>query len=58
MNTRQTIIKDFFNVAVMTWLLLLVYELLSPGSVQRHLNLEFYFYFLFILFIFRQIAKF
>ncbi len=58
MNTRKKIIQDFFSVAFVTWLLLVVYELLSPGAVQRHLNLEFYFYFLLLLFIFRQIIKF
>lgn len=58
MNTRKVIIKDFFNIAFITWLILLVYELLSPGAVQRFVNLEYYFYFLLVIFIFRQIVKF
>ncbi len=58
MNNRKIIIKDFFNTAFITWLLLLVYELLSPGAVQRYINLEYYFYFLLLIFVFRQILKF
>lgn len=58
MNNRKAIIKDFFNAALITWLLLLAYELLDPGAVQRFLNLEYYFYFLLLIFIFRQTLKF
>jgi hypothetical protein len=58
MNNRKTIVKDFFNTALVTWLVLLAYELLNPGAVHRYLNLEYYFYFLLLLFIFRQILKF
>jgi hypothetical protein len=58
MNNRKKIIQDFFSVAFGTWLLLLLYELLSPGAVQRYINLEYYFYFLLLIFIFRQIVRF
>lgn len=58
MNTRKKIIQDFFNVAFSTWILLVLYELLSPGAVQRNINLEYYFYFLLLIFIFRQIVRF
>ncbi len=57
MNIRKIIIKDFFNTAFVLWLLLLLYELLRPGAVQRYLNLEYYFYFLLLLFIFLQTNK-
>ncbi len=58
MNIRKKIIQDFFTVAFITWLVLLIYELLSPGAVQRYINLEYYFYLLLLVFIFRQIIKF
>lgn len=57
MNTRKIIIQDFFNTAFGLWLVLLIYELLQPGAVQRYLNLEYYFYFLLLLFIFHQASK-
>lgn len=45
----RKIIKELFIVALATWLVLLFWELLSPGSVHRFINLEYWFYGLLIL---------
>lgn len=45
----RKIFKELFIIALVTWLILLVWELLSSGSVHRFINLEFYFYGLLVL---------
>ena len=45
----RKISKELFIIALVTWLILVVWELLSPGSVHRFINLEFYFYGLLLL---------
>jgi hypothetical protein len=42
----RQIYRDFFTVALITWLLLVLVELLDSGAVQRFINLEYWFYFL------------
>ena len=50
-------IKNFFNAALSTWLILLGFELARPGMVQRFINLEYWFFALLILFILLKIFK-
>ena len=57
MSKKHIIIKDFFNAALCTWLVLLIFELARPGMVQRFLNLEYWFFGLLILFILLKIFK-
>ncbi|MDP2812118.1 MAG: hypothetical protein Q8O32_00280 [bacterium] len=57
MNTFGIIINDFFKTAFVTWLLLVIFELLNPGMVQRFINLEYYFYLLILIFILAQKLK-
>ncbi len=57
MIVKQQIIKDFFNTALITWLLLLVFEFSRAGSVQRFINLEYYFYFLLFIFLLKRFIK-
>lgn len=45
------VIKDFFNVALATWLILVAFEFSKPGMVQRFINLEYWFYILVIIYI-------
>lgn len=51
MQNYKLIIKDFFKVALWLWLVLVLLEILFPGSINRFLNLELYFYALVIFFI-------
>ncbi len=51
MQNYKLIIKDFFKVALWLWLVLVLLEILFPGSINRFLNLEIYFYALAIFFI-------
>jgi len=44
-------LKDFWNTAFITWLILTLLELFNPGWVQRFINLEYWFYALFFMFI-------
>jgi len=50
-----TIVKDFFKTALIVWLLLVFFELVNPGMVQRFVNLEIYLYFLVLVYIFNKI---
>lgn len=56
MGSGQIILKDFRQVATLTWLVLVIYELYQAGAVQRFVNLEYYFYFLFFLWLIEVIA--
>lgn len=51
MTKRYIIVKDFFEAALGTWVVLLIFELARPGMVQRFINLEYWFYGLLIIFI-------
>jgi hypothetical protein len=51
MRTTFLLVKDFFNVALGTWLILVIFELSKPGMVQRFINLEYWFYILVIIYI-------
>lgn len=51
MDFTYRIIKDFWNIALGTWLLLLIIEFSRPGRVQRFINLEYWFYFLFFFYL-------
>jgi len=55
MKIFAIITKDFFRIALITWLILALLELLNPGMVQRFINLEIYFYILIIICIFNKI---
>ena len=58
MKKHILIIKDFFEVALGTWVILLAFELVHPGMVYRLINLEYYFYFLIVVyFVYRLIKK-
>jgi len=58
MRTPYLLVRDFFNISLGTWVILLVLEIFNPGMVQRYLNLEYYFYFLLIIFIiYRTVRK-
>jgi len=54
MKTINIIIGDFFKVSIITWFILLSFELLNPGMVQRFINLEIYFYILILVYIFNK----
>ncbi|PWB38317.1 MAG: hypothetical protein C3F02_04910 [Parcubacteria group bacterium] len=45
------LIKDFWNTALVTWLILVIMELFNPGTVARLINLEYWFYFLFFSYL-------
>ena len=49
-------LKDFFQAALLTWIVLVILELLNPGMVHRFINLEFYFYGLIIIYIFYRLG--
>jgi len=55
MKTFVTISKDFFRIALVTWLLLVFFEFVNPGMSHRFINLEIYLYFLIIVYIFNKI---
>ena len=55
MIVKKQIIQDFFNIALITWFLLLIFELSRSGSVQRFVNLEYYFYFLILVFVVKRL---
>ncbi|MCB9802578.1 hypothetical protein H6761_00985 [Candidatus Nomurabacteria bacterium] len=46
LRTTRKIYRDFFTVALCTWLLLVIVEFIDRGSVHRFINLEYWFYFL------------
>lgn len=46
--TVKKIYREFFTVALATWLFLLVVEFIDRGSVHRFINLEYGFYFLLV----------
>ncbi len=51
MHLVYKIIKDFWQTAFLTWLILLILEMFKAGMVQRFINLEYYFYFLFLFYL-------
>lgn len=51
------LLKDLFNIALGTWLVLLFLELVNSGMVIRYINLEYYFYILIVLFIINRLEK-
>ena len=51
MKLLYKIVKDLFNISLITWFILVMLELSKNGSVQRFINLEYYLYFLTFLFI-------
>jgi len=58
MKLRYRIIKDLFNISLITYLILIILEFIKVGSVQRFINLEYYLYYLIFLFIiYRILAK-
>ncbi|MFA5126577.1 MAG: hypothetical protein WC465_01070 [Patescibacteria group bacterium] len=57
MKLRNIILNDFFNVAWLAWLFLLIVEIIWPGSVHRIINLEYYLYFLIFIFILTRLSK-
>ena len=57
MTKRYIVVKDFFEAALGTWIVLLLFELARPGMVQRFINIEYWFYGLIIIFIFLKIFK-
>jgi len=58
MKLRYRIIKDLFNISLITYLILIILEFMKVGLVQRFINLEYYLYYLIFLFIiYRILAK-
>jgi len=53
----RKIIKELFVISLATWLILVVWELLVAGAVQRFLNLEYWFYFLLILSLYLRLTS-
>ncbi len=53
----RKLIKELFVIALAVWLLLVVWELSSSGSVQRFINLEYWFYFLLLLGIYLRLTS-
>ncbi len=51
MKLLYKIVKDLFNISLITWFILVMLELSKNGLVQRFINLEYYLYFLTFLFI-------
>lgn len=51
------LVYDFWQVAFYTWFLLLIFELLRSGAVQRFINLEYYFYGLIFVYIISRFLK-
>jgi len=51
MSFFYLVIKDFFRVAVTTWVVLVAIEVARPGVVQRLINLEYFFYVLLAIFL-------
>lgn len=54
---KQQIIQDFFNTALILWLIFILLEISRPGSVQRFINLEYYFYFLLLVLLYRRLLR-
>ena len=58
MKLLYKIVKDLFNISLITWFILVMLELSKNGLVQRFINLEYYLYYLIFLFIiYRILAK-
>ena len=57
MRIAEVFIRDFFNTALATWLVLLSLELWQPGMIERQVNLEYYFYGLIFLYILYRLVK-
>ena len=58
MKLIYKIIKDLFNISLITYLILIILEFMKVGLVQRFINLEYYLYYLIFLFItYRILAK-
>ncbi len=55
MKLRYRIIKDLFNISLITYLILIILEFMKVGLVQRFINLEYYLYYLIVLFIIYRI---
>jgi len=58
MKIFKKIIKDLFNISLVTWIILVILEFIKVGMVQRIINLEYYLYYLILLFIiYRVLSK-
>ncbi len=56
MSIAYRMLKDFWQTALATWLILVLFELLRPGMVQRFINLEYWLYSLIVLYIILRIV--
>jgi hypothetical protein len=45
------LLKDFFNITLGTWLILVLLEFFNPGMVARFINLEIWFYGLLLVYL-------
>jgi hypothetical protein len=50
-QSLSIIVNDFFKTVFLLWIILLIFELVNPGMVNRFINLEYYFYFLILVYI-------
>jgi|GEM_PF-2045975 len=57
MKTSVILIRDFFSIALGTWLVLVFLEFCQPGMVERQIDLEYYFYGLIFLYILYRLIK-
>lgn len=57
MKLKYILVRDFFNIALGTWIVLVGLESFNAGMVQRHLNLEYWFYFLIAAFIVCRLVR-
>ncbi len=57
MKLKEIVLNDFFRTAFITWVFLLIIEVIWPGSVHRIINLEYYLYFLLFIFILTRLSK-
>lgn len=51
------LVYDFWQLAFFTWLVLVIFELLRSGAVQRFINLEYWFYTLIFIYIILRFLK-
>jgi len=57
MRVGYLLVRDFFSIALGTWLILLFFELMKPGMVHRLVNLEYGFYGLCLVYIVLRILQ-
>jgi len=57
MRIGYILVKDFFSIALGTWLILLLLELFKSGMVHRFINLEYGFYGLCVVYLILKLMR-